>query len=510
MKELIFYGDDVLIYDFPEDVDIYYAKKPIEPLSNDKTSITQAIENPIKSAPIESRVTKNSKIAICFDDVSVPLPLIKDDVRAKAAEIVIKKLKRIGIAKHNISFICATGLHRKCKPKELKLLLGKRIYSEFKNQIFNHDVSNKENLTILGKTQEGDEIEINKLASEADLIIYLNVTFTPLNGGWKSIIVGLGSYKSIIPHHSPEVLQQGSFMEPNTSGLHKIIWDMGRKIQKKINIFTIELVLNNNFFTGIYQKLYKPIGTNSGKLALWRKLLLSILRRFPKSIKSYTRKNLKAGYQLIGVFAGDIEHAHKKSLELINNQLNVPVKKQYDVIIYGAPNVTPYNVNSDMNPLLLHTLILGYLFNMHNGRSPLRDDGILIVSNPAYGKFDMEQHPSYYDFYNDILSKKPDIFNIKDIEDRYLNNEEYIKKYRKEYAYHGTHALMVYYWGILGLKKVSKVIIAGAKDKKILEPLNFDYAKSLDHALELCNEILGDNYSTAYLCMPPLFLTEFK
>lgn len=510
MKEIVFYGDDALFYDFPDKVDIYYAKPPIEPKNDIDVLIETAIKNPIKSPKIEDLITPDSTISICFDDISVPLPPMKNDIRAIAAKIVLKILRNIGVKDENIFFICATGLHRKCTPKELKHILGKEIYHKYNKTIFNHDAEDKSNLITLATRNETQKIEINKIAAKSDLIIYLNISFTPLNGGWKSIIVGLGSYNTIIPHHSPEMLKQGSFMDPQSSQLHKIIWEMGNLIKDKLKLFTIEMVINNNFYRGIYKNIYKPLKDPQEKVPLWRKMVLSMLRAFPRSMKAFVRKNLKAGYQLIDVFAGDIEEAHKKSLNLVNRQLNVEISKKYDIIIYGVPNLTPYNVGSEMNPLLLHTLVSGYLFNMHQGESPLKKDGTLIILNPAYEKFDTTQHPSYRDFYYEILAKNPDIFNLKEIEKQYLHHENYIKKYRNEYAYHPVHAPIIYYWGIRGLLNVGNIIIAGAKNQDVLDILGFEYAKDLDDAIERVEWKNKNDCSIAYFCIPPLFVTKLN
>ncbi|MBD3253632.1 MAG: DUF2088 domain-containing protein [Candidatus Lokiarchaeota archaeon] len=508
MKELIFFGDDAYIYDFPEDIKIFYAKEPLEPISNNEKAIRDAINNPIGSKKIQELVDKDSQIAICFDDISVPLPPMKNEVRARAATVVLDLLTNLGVKKENIFFICATGLHRKCTSKEFIHLLGKKIYKEFSEQIVNHDASDEESLKSLAKMENGYEVKINKLAAEADLIIYLNVTFTPLNGGWKSIIVGLGSYETIKPHHSPEILSEGSFMDPKNSGLHRIIWDMGEEIRNKIQVFTIEMVLNNNFFSGFFKKMYAPLKNNNNKPSLLQKVLLSLAKITPKFLKARMRKNLKADYGLIGIFAGDIEKAHNQSMNLLEKQILTPIDRQYDIIVYGAPNLTPYNVGAEMNPLLLHTLVLGYLYNMHKGISPLKKNGIIIVSNPAYEKFDTQQHPSYKDFYYDILSSDLDMFSLKSEELVYRNNPTYISKYRSNFAYHGTHAFMVYYWGALGEKNVGEVIVSGAKNKDTLLNLGFRYASDLDEAIEMSRKKMGKNCAIAYFCIPPVFIGQ--
>ena len=38
---------------------------------------------------------------------------------------------------------------------------------------------------------------------------------------------------------------------------------------------------------------------------------------------------------------------------------------QSDVLVFGVPYIGPYNVNSMMNPILVHCLGLGYFFNMY-------------------------------------------------------------------------------------------------------------------------------------------------
>ncbi|MFX0195123.1 MAG: lactate racemase domain-containing protein [Candidatus Hodarchaeota archaeon] len=509
MKELIFYGDDILVYDFPEQTRIFYAPKPLPPFGDEMAAIKEALENPIGSKRLEELLDENSQVVICFDDICTPYPQMKNDVRAIAAEVVLEKLRVIGIKRENLLFMCATGLHRKCKPKELAHILGKQVFREYRERIFNHDADDRENLVVLGKTKQGYDVEINRFAAVADLIIYLNITSWPMSGGWKSIIVGLGSFKTIIPNHSPEVLMKGSMIDTQVSGLHRIIWEMGRILKDKIQVFTIEMVLNNNLYSGLFEKLLRPLGENNHKLPLWRRIALSTIRRLG-FLKSYLMSRYKANYRLVGVYVGNIEQAHSHTLKLVKKQLIVPIDKQYDVVILGIPNLTPYTIGSVMNPLILHMFVLGYFYNAYSGKPFLKKGGILIISNPAYEKFDPKQHPSYIDFYHQVLPRKPDIFNLKMVEKNYLDNEKYSEKYRTSYAYHGTHVLIAYYWGVLGLLKVGRVIIAGANSRRVLDLLGFDYAKTLDDAIEVSQKYLGENCSIAYFCMPPIWIAELE
>ncbi|MHA1803192.1 MAG: hypothetical protein ACTSU4_01520, partial [Promethearchaeota archaeon] len=292
------------------------------------------------------------------------------------------------------------------------------------------------------------------------------------------------------------------------SRLHEMIWEMGRMIKDKLTIFTVEMVLNTRFYTGIFEKIYQPLKAPDSKVPLWRKIALRFLKFMPHTFKAFVRKRLKAGYELIGVFAGEIEKAHEKALSLLHEQLVVPIKHQYDVIIYGVPNVSPYNIGSSLNPLLLHALVSGYLYNMYIGKPPLKKEGLIIISNPANEKFDKKQHPSYYDFYENVLRQKPDIFNLKTIEQEYLHDKKYLKLYKENFAYHGTHAPIIYYWGVLGLLNVSKIIVAGAKNQKVITTLGYQATKNLDEAIKLAKKMKGNDCSMAYFCIPPIFIAK--
>jgi len=58
-------------------------------------------------------------------------------------------------------------------------------------------------MVAIGSTRHGDVLELNRRAAESDLLIYVNLNFVAMNGGHKSVAVGLCSYKSLRPHHKP-------------------------------------------------------------------------------------------------------------------------------------------------------------------------------------------------------------------------------------------------------------------------------------------------------------------
>ncbi len=70
-----------------------------------------------------------------------------------------------------------------------------------------------------------------------------------MDGGHKSVPIGLASYKSLRHHHnSHTMVHSRSFMDPEKSALHSSAWRMGRLLAEHVKIFQIETTLNNHAF----------------------------------------------------------------------------------------------------------------------------------------------------------------------------------------------------------------------------------------------------------------------
>ncbi len=507
-QELIFYGDDSISVKFPDRVRVLYPPEPLTAITDAKKVLEKAIKFPIESDPLEKMVSPKDCVAIAFDDPSLPLPPMKNALRGHAIDIVIEELSRAGVKRDSILLICANGLHRKWSLKELKSILGPRIIRAFApKRLFCHDAEDAENIISLGKTKRGQEVEINRLAVESDLLVYINITWTSMNGGWKSIAVGLGTYNSIRNHHDPKTLEKSVLMDPNNSLLHKSIEEMGKLIKNAVPIFTIEIVLNND----IWPPYLKFLSANNKKLGEEGKSYIKTKTwsLLPQKLKEKARNFLRSNYGLITVNAGEVEAVHDKTLEELHKQQNIKVKGQTDVLVIGLPNISPYSVFSTFNPVLLMNQALGYAYNLYQKKPLVREGGTLIVSNPCYKNFSKIHHPSYIEFFDKVLPETKDPYEIKkEYEEDFAHRNEYIDKYRNNYAFHGVHPLYAWYWGARALKNLGKVIIAGAKEPWVVRRMGFDNSKSIEEAINKAEELHGKDCTITYQRMPPIFVCE--
>jgi len=510
IEELMFYGDDVRIARFPERTRFFYANAPLLPAEDPLGVISRALDHPIGAKPLEQQLTGKSRVTIAFDDLCLPIPLMFGDPRKMIIEVLLARLFKIGISKDRICLICANGLHRKWTHHELSIVLGKKVMGVIgRDRIFCHDATEPSQLIHLGEDASGREIEINRAVDESDITIYVNVNFTSMNGGWKSILVGLGSWRSIRHHHSPrEWNGMDSIMDPGRSPMHLALNGMGRIVKEKYNIFQIESVINNRVWPSLLAPVLSPFGTRPRsvvtKTAL--KTLFGAAALSPQFMKRFVRNRLRAGYQLVDVFAGDVDQVHPKTLERVCAQQNVRVSEPADILIFGVPNLSPYSMLSVFNPILLRSLVLGYMRGMYQDRPLVRENGVIVACNPGLEKFHPGHHPAYIDFWkNDLESHRDPEECWRTLSEPYAQNPVYLEKYRNNFAYHGTHGLINWMWSGMALRQVKGVVLAGAREPDTARKIGFIPAPDISSAINMAKELTGPDATIGYQMIPPLF-----
>src|SRR5438034_114190 len=233
------------------------------------------------------------------------------------------------------------------------------------------------------------------------------------------------------------------------------------------------------------------------------------LSRMSAAMKRKVFFSIPAPYEMIGVYAGETEATHRKILQHCYDQYCVPIQGQSDVMITGITFVSPYNVNSIMNPLLVQVMALGYFFNFYRNMPVVKKNGVLILTHPCYDEFDPLFHPSYIEFFNRILTETRDSFVIQQkYEEEFARDRAYIKMYREGNAYHGAHPFYMWYWGENGRAHVGKVIVVGATNQRVPSILGWDTAATMEEAIEMAESHVGRKPSITLMHFPPILMAE--
>ena len=134
----------------------------------------------------------------------------------------------------------------------------------------------------------------------------------------------------------------------------------------------------------------------------------------------------------------------------------------------------------------------------------------MILEHPCRYEFDSVQHPSYIDFFDEVLAETLDPVAIeRDFEERFAEDPWYRQLFRKSNAYHGVHPFYAWYWAVHAMEHVGDVIIVGG-DRKTVHHLGFKCATSLEDALEMAEQTVGRYPSITHLRMPPLLLADVR
>ena len=155
------------------------------------------------SAPLSSLVNPASNVVIAFTDTTRPSP---DQV---LVSLLRRELAEAGVPPHNITLLCATGLHRPITEEELLTKLGPENLQGVR--VVNHDATNPGQLADLG-TINGIPAIVNRLCAEADLVLATGIVephqYAGFSGGAKTVTIGCGGEETIRQTHGVNMLDR--------------------------------------------------------------------------------------------------------------------------------------------------------------------------------------------------------------------------------------------------------------------------------------------------------------
>jgi hypothetical protein len=512
---LVHEGEGYRMQKFPLGTKVIYPPDSLPGIPDLNASIRHALANPLgDSKPLAELLHAGMKLTIAVDDISIPLPpMVTPDVRQRILEQVIELAARAGV--DDLEIVVATALHRRMTAAEIRRMVGERVYRSFwPKALYNLDAEDTANMTVVGQTDHGETVQIQKRAAESDLIVYVNINLVAMDGGHKSVAIGLAGYESLKHHHNVNtMLHSRSYMDPREG--HSAINDstirMGRYLRDQgVKVFQIETTLNADTFPsqlGFLNKREWEWSAKDQALMAGAKKANDVA---PPRVRREFFRRIEAPYKVTGINAGEVEAVHDRTLGNLHRQQLVEVDGQADIAVFGVPYIGPYNVNSVLNPILVHCLGLGYLFNMYRNKPIVREGGVSILFHPVPWEFHTIHHPSYIDFFEEVLADTTDPKQIEaTYEERYAKDPWYTHLYRTSHAYHGVHPFYMWYWGAHGRDHCGDVIFVGGEPKSVAR-LGYRRADSLRDALEMAKDTVGSSPSITYFHAPPIMIADVR
>jgi len=259
---------------------------PIVP--DPKGAIEKAFSNPIESPRLEEIIHKKGKspeemsVAIAVSDITRPVPYKGEK---GILQPILKRLESSGIPKQNIKIIVATGMHRPSTKEEKVEMYGEEVVQNY--IILDHDCENNDLLESIGKTQRETNVYVNRDFFFSDLKIATGLVeshfMTGISGGRKSICPGLVDVKTIERFHGVTYLE-----DPHADNL----------------------ILDGNPCHEEAIEVAKTVGVD---------FIFNV--------------TLDKDLRITGVFAGDLEKAHRAAFQHMKGYTAVSIEQEYDIIL---------------------------------------------------------------------------------------------------------------------------------------------------------------------------------
>lgn len=283
-----------------------FTPKDVEcPPSNE--SINKAIDNPMGYGSLDSFLEGGKDVVFIVNDGTRPTP---------TAKVLDALSERMDL--RSARYLIATGTHRAMTDEEYDFVFG-RHYGMLKDRIITHD-ANRSECVHLGKSKNGTDMEVNKIAVDADrLVIITSVEphyFAGYTGGRKSFLPGVASFKTIEQNHKLAMRPEAQSLVLEGNPVHEDMMDALEVVKGK-EIFSIQMVLDR------HQNIYK-------------------------------------------VAAGDLNPAFDQAVEWANEVFSVPIPEKADIVI----SVAPYPMDVDLYQSQKA---------LDNGKWALNDGGRIIM-----------------------------------------------------------------------------------------------------------------------------------
>lgn len=451
MEQELAHGDQRLKVDLPARTRIVgvraaAAETEREPVDQEAI-VRAAVEKPLGVARIREQVASTSRVLIAFDDGTVTS---YGPIRRLAIEAVLDELAAAGVSDSQVSLVCANALHRKWTHDELSSMIGADLMQRFGSSLTCHDAEDGDNLIQLGPTPNGHEVELNRAAVEADLLVYVNAAcFLGFSGGWKSVAVGLSTWRSIRETHTPD----GMSMSIKDNHFHAVLNEMGELIESRLprRVFKVETIL-----------------------------------RDPTTVRQ--------------VFAGGVSETRDAAIDVLGGI--TPARRSAaepaDVVVYGVPDWSPYAAFGHTNPILnLLSSGLGYLGGYIQALG--KPGCTVIMASPCPERWDMEHHPSYKEVWDRVLPSSKDPYEITErFGAEFAGNPDYIERYRNGVAFHGIHGILATH-PLKRLRHAGRVIVAAPDDPRIPVHAGLESAPSVEAAISTAERVHGSDCPIAFI-----------
>jgi lactate racemase len=280
MRVKLAYGRTGLWISLPDDIPVTL----IEPratagLVDERAAIAAALREPAGSPPLRTLVRPGDSVAIVFSDLTRPMP------NDRVLPVLLAELSNAGVSDGQITLVNALGTHRAQTVQELEQMLGQELARRFR--VVQHDARDASNLIGVRANRSGRLVRVNRAYLDASVRILTGFIephfFAGFSGGPKAVLPGIAALDAILDNHGPAMIGH-----PNAT------W----------------LVTEGN-----------PV---------WEEMLDVARATRPTFLLNVSLNSMR---QITGVFAGDLQAAHRSGVKHVLETATWQASELFDIVI---------------------------------------------------------------------------------------------------------------------------------------------------------------------------------
>ncbi|HDJ26019.1 MAG TPA: nickel-dependent lactate racemase [Candidatus Bathyarchaeota archaeon] len=397
------YGRTRVRLEIPEDRLLGFLEpREVPGVPDPEGEVIRALSEPIRSDRIGDIVNPGDKVVITAEDHtrSAPSWLMLPPL--------LDELNSAGVKDGDITIIFACGTHRAVRPDEAERLLGPEVLERVK--VLSHDCEAPDHVYI-GDTSFGNKVEVNKIFAEADVRILTGDVglhyYAGYGGGRKSVLPGVSSASSIQFNHAMLLHPKARMGVLDGNPVHEDMMEAAR-------LADVDFILN------VVQN---------------------------------------AHHELVRAFAGGLEEAFLKGVELVDRIYKVPIEEKADVVVVSSGG-HPHDID-------LYQAYKG----IHAALEAVRDGGAIVaVAECPEG----HGHKVFYEWMT-----------------RYKTLEEMEERIKAKFVLGGHKA----YYIMKALEKVHIILVSAMPSEQVRNVFRLEPARTAQEGLEKALKLVGRDAS---------------
>jgi lactate racemase len=293
MTTTIPFGDEQLSLALPPETDVL-RMRAVDSISDPQVAIARAFDDPIGTKPLDELLREKVAVAasghpgsgatavIVTADNTRPVPYKGEQGILRP---LVERLVAAGVAEEDITVLVGTGTHHPLT-SEIERMLDPRVLAS-KVRVVSHDCRDASQLRYVGTTARGTEATLNVHYLDADIRISTGLVeshfFAGASGGRKAICPGIVGEQATYSFHSAAAIAS-----PDSTHL-KLDGNPHHE-----ESFAVASMAPPDFTVNV---------------------------------------TLDSDYRLTGVFAGELDAAHRAAVAKISEYVTIGIDEPYDIVL---------------------------------------------------------------------------------------------------------------------------------------------------------------------------------